>query len=428
MSKSKKPSKQRSAVNTSETSTMSINEKILKECHDLYVDEEKGLIILGEEVGLSLLAPRKKITILLIGNHSAGKSSFINWYVEEHVQKTAVAIETQGFALITSGKRRESLTGNATLHLFPQFRELDNVDGVVDYLSTEVATSKQKKFSFVTFIDTPGLVDGGMKYPFDVEQSMIWFGLRADLILVFFDPLGQALCKRTLDIVESLNNQHPDRIRFYLSKADTAGTQGDRQRVLMQITQELCKRPGLNKTGFDMPTIYIPTLTDKHVQCENHLDVLCEDIDKTINRNIQNTLNTLEKNADEISLRLRENMENDQKISEANSWARCRAYLLYSLGVSLPVIFSIGTASNVGFPRNKKTIQPLLIMFGIVLIISIILVYIARRIHRIQPTSSRKERNEMKEKMDYVEEHVKSRKSILYQEYLRQSVGAFDMS
>ena len=26
----------------------------------------------------------------------------------------------------------------------------------------------------------------------------------------------------------------------------------------MQIVQELCKRPGLNRTGFDMPTIYIP--------------------------------------------------------------------------------------------------------------------------------------------------------------------------
>ena len=35
------------------------------------------------------------------------------------------------------------------------------------------------------------------------------------------------------------------------------------QRVLMQITQELCKRPGLNKAGFNMPTIYIPTLTGK---------------------------------------------------------------------------------------------------------------------------------------------------------------------
>ena len=47
----------------------------------------------------------------LPGNHSAGKSSFINWYVEEHIQKTGVAIETQGFTFITSGRRRESLTG-----------------------------------------------------------------------------------------------------------------------------------------------------------------------------------------------------------------------------------------------------------------------------------------------------------------------------
>ena len=38
-----------------------------------------GLIQLGVEVGLTLVAPRKKITVLLIGNHSAGKSSFINW-------------------------------------------------------------------------------------------------------------------------------------------------------------------------------------------------------------------------------------------------------------------------------------------------------------------------------------------------------------
>lgn len=48
--------------------------------------------------------------------------------------------------------------------------------GVVDYLNTEISTSKQKKFSLVTFIDTPGLVDGDMKYPFDVNQAMLWLG------------------------------------------------------------------------------------------------------------------------------------------------------------------------------------------------------------------------------------------------------------
>ena len=48
--------------------------------------------------------------------------------------------------------------------------------GIVDYLNTEISTSKQKKFSLVTFVDTPGLVDGDMKYPFDVNKAILWLG------------------------------------------------------------------------------------------------------------------------------------------------------------------------------------------------------------------------------------------------------------
>ena len=35
---------------------------------------------------------------------------YIYRYIEEHVQRTGVAIETQGFSFVTSGRRRESLT------------------------------------------------------------------------------------------------------------------------------------------------------------------------------------------------------------------------------------------------------------------------------------------------------------------------------
>ena len=63
--------------------------------------------------------------------------------------------------------------------------------GVVDYISTEISTSKQKKFPLVTFVDTPGLVDGDMNYPFDVNQAILWLGDLVDLIFVFFDPIGQ---------------------------------------------------------------------------------------------------------------------------------------------------------------------------------------------------------------------------------------------
>ncbi len=39
--------------------------------------------------------PRRKCVVMLCGNHSAGKSSFVNWYVGEDIQGTGVAVETQ---------------------------------------------------------------------------------------------------------------------------------------------------------------------------------------------------------------------------------------------------------------------------------------------------------------------------------------------
>ena len=63
--------------------------------------------------------------------------------------------------------------------------------GLLSYLNTEICTSKQKKFPLVTFVDTPGLVDGGMNYPFDVNEGILWLGDLVDMIFVFFDPIGQ---------------------------------------------------------------------------------------------------------------------------------------------------------------------------------------------------------------------------------------------
>ena len=101
-----------------------VTEKILRECHDIYTNKENGLCGVSTKLGKTLLAPRKKITVMLIGNHSAGKSSFINWYIEEKIQRTGVAIETQGFTLVSSGKKRETLSGNATIHLYPEYKEI----------------------------------------------------------------------------------------------------------------------------------------------------------------------------------------------------------------------------------------------------------------------------------------------------------------
>jgi GTP1/Obg family GTP-binding protein len=57
----------------------------------------------------------------------------------------------------------------------------------------------------VDLIDTPGLVDGNVNYPFDVNRIIAEMAEIVDLILVFLDPIGQALCSRTMNVVADLN-------------------------------------------------------------------------------------------------------------------------------------------------------------------------------------------------------------------------------
>ncbi|KAF3700404.1 EH domain-containing protein 4 [Channa argus] len=444
--------KNRSAANADSISVgVSCDERILRDCHQLYTDPSSGLISVAESVGLKLLPPRKKITVMLMGNHSAGKSSFINWYVEEHIQRTGVAIETQGFSFVTSGRKRESLTGNATLHLYPHFKPLQEFKGVSEYLSTEICTSRQKRFSLVTFVDSPGLVDGDMKYPFDVDKVILWLGDLCDLILVFFDPMGQALCKRTLNIVETLNETHGDRVRFYLSKADEAGGESDRQRVMMQIVQELCKRPGLNKCGFDMPTIYIPN-PNKPSRCVNQIEEVCRSIEKTINQTVQNTLNSLEKDCELISQAITDTLSADRQVTLENRRSRCKSCFLTLLGFSIPMalmaLLVLGTLSKEVLemalgPQGTEALSlyltPIVRIFdslstetqvytgaGMVLL-SFLLLIISRFSFRTRPNLSSKQKRQLQEKLEYVQEVVKTKKKKLYEEYLRQSVSDQDM-
>ncbi|XP_040010800.1 uncharacterized protein si:dkey-98f17.5 isoform X2 [Xiphias gladius] len=413
--------KPRSVANPLESAITTPSERILKECHSLYVDSENGLVKIASSLGVQLLPPRKKIIVMIMGNHSAGKSSFINWYVEEHIQKTGVAIETQGFTFITSGRKRESLTGNATLHLYPHFRPLLEFKGVMDYLSAEISTSKQKKFSLVTFVDTPGLVDGDMIYPFNVNNAITWLGEQADLIFVFFDPMGQALCKRTLNIVEKLSEKCGDKLLFYLSKADEAGKETDRQRVMMQIVQELCRRPGLNKCGFEMPTIYIPN-PQKPSRCVNQIDGVCQTIEKTINQAVQKTLDQLEKDCDLICSTISSRLEQDSLIVNTFSKEQLDELLGESLGWTLTVISGVVMFLWDWTPEDGQ------VVFVIILgAFCSLLLFLSKHFARQGiKTLTKKEKRTLAEYSDYILDIVKTKKSKLYEWYLEQCAAEYE--
>ena len=69
-------------------------------------------------------APQKRLYVMIIGNHSAGKSSFINWYVGENIQQTRVSIETIEINMVMHGAKHSELSGYNTMKQLPFMREL----------------------------------------------------------------------------------------------------------------------------------------------------------------------------------------------------------------------------------------------------------------------------------------------------------------
>lgn len=134
---------------------------------------------------------------MILGNHSSGKSSFINWYVQDYIQKTSVAIETVEISLVMHGAKHSELSGINTTKQMPFLKDLydpdskhERYDGLLKNLKIKTSPSVNRHFKNMVFIDTPGLADGGLEYRFDVEEVYMWFAKHCDLILVFLDPYG----------------------------------------------------------------------------------------------------------------------------------------------------------------------------------------------------------------------------------------------
>ena len=70
------------------------------------------------------MAPEKRLYVMIMGNHSAGKSSFINWFIGEKLQKTKVAIETVEINLVMHGSKKTELSGYNIMKMLPFMKDL----------------------------------------------------------------------------------------------------------------------------------------------------------------------------------------------------------------------------------------------------------------------------------------------------------------
>ncbi|XP_028968884.1 uncharacterized protein LOC100907919 [Galendromus occidentalis] len=267
---------------------MTFEEQVVYKTQKMYRDPENGLCAISRELGApEPMVPERKINILIIGNHSSGKSTFINWYVGEKIQKTGVAMETSNFTFVCHGRRRETLTAGTILKLFPALQAFEKIPGAMDHLSGEVSTSASHRFPLVNFIDSPGIVDGN-RYNYDFDRCLETCAEMADLIFVFFDPHGQALCQKTLFHLERLCLTHPTKLTLFMTKCDTVNGEHDLVKVTQQISRELAGRPEIARQELWLTPIYVPGHSDNQPAGLNNLQASRSLIDKSIARNLQN--------------------------------------------------------------------------------------------------------------------------------------------
>mmetsp|Transcript_26005 Transcript_26005/g.57285 ORF Transcript_26005/g.57285 Transcript_26005/m.57285 type:complete len:522 (+) Transcript_26005:131-1696(+) len=210
-------------LSKSDDSKMSPDE-ILNQCSGIY-DSLSGLNDKLGGMAIPKSSPHTSLPFcLLVGNHSSGKSSFINYILQRDIQKAGVAPTDDSFTVIAPGPSDTDADG-PTLVGDPDL----GFAGLRQFGPTLIHHSQLKnRKSHLNFmlVDSPGMIDspGGnqefMDRGYDFPGVVRWFAQRADIVLVFFDPDKPGTTGETMSVLLSSLSGMDHKLLIVLNKAD----------------------------------------------------------------------------------------------------------------------------------------------------------------------------------------------------------------
>ena len=171
-----------------------------------------------------------KPMVLLLGQYSVGKTSFIRYLLGRDFPGQRIGPEptTDRFVAILKGDGGDKIIPGAAMcsQADRPFRGLSPFGN--NFLSRfEGVEMDSPILNNITLVDTPGILSGqkqniGRNY--DYEQVMKWFAERADLIIIMFDAHKLDISDELKRVIELLK-PHQDKMRVLLNKADSISTQ-----------------------------------------------------------------------------------------------------------------------------------------------------------------------------------------------------------
>lgn len=173
-----------------------------------------------------------KPQILMIGQYSVGKTSFIEYLLGRSFPGQRIGPEptTDRFVAVMYGDEERTIPGNAVA-VSPDLPYGGlSMFGTAFLNKFEAAQVPCKVLENITVVDTPGILSGEKQRiarGYDFVQVARWFAERSDMILLLFDAHKLDISDEFQRVIEVLKG-HDDKIRCILNKAD----QIDQQRLM----------------------------------------------------------------------------------------------------------------------------------------------------------------------------------------------------
>ena len=166
--------------------------------------------------------------VLLIGQYSTGKTTFLRYLVERDFPGMRIGPEptTDGFMVLEHNEIDALIPGNA-LVVDPSKPYGGLSKFGVNFLNRfQGASVNSEVLKHVTLVDTPGILSGSKQLTrgYDFIGVLEWFAERVDRIIILFDAHKLDISDELRMSIQALRGNH-EKIRIVLNKADQVNTQ-----------------------------------------------------------------------------------------------------------------------------------------------------------------------------------------------------------
>lgn len=201
-----------------------------------------------------------KPLVLIIGNYSSGKSTFINELAGQEVQLTGQAPTDDSFTIITAPAEDETegeVPGSTVVN-----DDSMPFTGIKHHGESLIAHIRMKKINSpaledMAIVDTPGMLDSVTEKDrgYDYLNVIGEIAKLADMIVLMFDPHKAGTIKETYNVIRSTlpGNAGEDRTVFVLNRIDECENIVDLLRSYGTLCWNLSQMTGRK----DIPRIYL---------------------------------------------------------------------------------------------------------------------------------------------------------------------------